>query len=252
MATELMPKRTWWSYFYEPAFRCQQFLIDAFRSRPSPAGSRELQDIRELARHRNDISDHLEPLFAEALGTRPRLIVELGVRGGMSTFVLERVARLCGNVPLVSVDIEDCSAVSRYENWHFVRQDDVAFAGIFPAWCRERKFEPELDFLFVDTSHLFEHTTREIAHWFPLVSERGKVCFHDTNQRRVYFRKDGSAGVAWNNRRGVIAAIEQCLDASFREQLDFIDVRKGWLIRHTAACNGFSVLTRLAQPPAYA
>lgn len=244
-----MPKRTLLSYFYDPVFRCQQVIIDALRLRPAAAGSRELQEIREFARCRSDISDHLETMFAEGLSAQPRLIVELGVRGGVSTYVLERVARLCGNVPLVSVDLEDCSGASRYSNWHFVKTDDITFAGAFPQWCRERRLPSELDFLFLDTSHLLEHTVQEIRHWFPLLSERAKVCFHDTNQRRLYFRKDGSVGIGWSNGRGVIGALEQYFSASFREQADFIDARNGWLIQHTAACNGFTVLTRLGQVP---
>ncbi len=89
-----------------------------------------------------DISDHLPVLFAEALEARPKLIVELGVRGGDSTFVFERVARLCGST-LLSVDIDDCSRVSPWDRWHFVREDDIAFAGRFEAWCAEHNVEAE-------------------------------------------------------------------------------------------------------------
>src|ERR1700722_1536588 len=68
------------------------------------AGS-ELPEITEIRKHalpRTDISDHLLPLFLEALAVQPQLIVELGVRSGESTFSLERVAKLCGST-LVSV-----------------------------------------------------------------------------------------------------------------------------------------------------
>ncbi|HEV2474762.1 MAG TPA: hypothetical protein VGS41_18945, partial [Chthonomonadales bacterium] len=86
---------------------------NGFVRKKPPCGSaclRELAEIEERRLRDTDISDHLPALFAEALSVQPGLILELGVRGGDSTFVLERVARLCG-CALLSVDIADCSDV---------------------------------------------------------------------------------------------------------------------------------------------
>jgi cephalosporin hydroxylase len=226
--------------------RAQHLFLDTFRTgSPLAPGSKELAEIVAKSRVRTDISDHLVPMFYEALAARPRLIVELGVRGGVSTFVLERVARLLGKLPLVSVDIDDCSRISDYGNWHFVKQDDVAFAKEFVPWCRSRDLPSEIDFLFIDTSHLYEHTLQEIRSWFPLLSNRATVCFHDTNQKRIYWRKDGSIGLGWDNNRGVISAIEEHFGTRFDETVDFVDLRKGWIIKHTAACSGFTTLIRV-------
>jgi hypothetical protein len=101
------------------------------------SGSKELDEIRQFAATPSDIDEHLERMFTETLLLRPKLIVELGVRGGASTFVFERAAALC-SATLVSVDIDDCSAVSHYARWHFVRGDDVAFAAHFQDFCRGR------------------------------------------------------------------------------------------------------------------
>jgi cephalosporin hydroxylase len=207
------------------------------------ADSVELEEIRVRARNRTDISDHLPLLFGEAMQAKPRLIVELGVRGGESTFVFERVARLCDSV-LLSVDIEDCSLVSAWDRWHFVREDDVAFAERFEAWSREHDLEPVIDVLFIDTSHLYEHTKQEIAAWLPFVAEDGRVFFHDTNLKPVYFRKDGSMGLGWQNDRGVIRAVEEHFNVRFDEKHDFIDARDGWLIRHYANCSGLTTMHR--------
>lgn len=76
---------------------------------------KEFDEVKKRAFNRTDINDHLVTLFVESLEIKPKLIVELGVRGGESTFVLERVAKLCG-AKLVSVDIRDYSNVSSYEN----------------------------------------------------------------------------------------------------------------------------------------
>lgn len=204
---------------------------------------KELNEIKEHAFIRTDVSDHLETLFIESLSIKPKLIVEIGVRGGESTFVLERVAKLCGS-KLVSVDIEDCSDVSSYEDWIFVQKDDIEFAKEFESWCKKHKIEPKIDILFIDTSHLFEHTFQEIKSWFPFLSSKSKVFFHDTNLKEVYFRKDGSMGVGWNNGRGVIRALEKYFDTSFNEKKDFIDFRNGWLIKHYSYCNGFTILEK--------
>jgi len=210
----------------------------------SSAHHPEVAAILRRTRPRTDISDHLLTLFTEGLAARPRLIVELGVRGGESTYVLERVARLSGGVPLVSVDLEDCTGACRYPNWFFVKSDDVALAQTFPEWCRERQLPAAVDLLFIDTSHLYDHTLQEIKHWFPLLSPSAKVVFHDTNLRRIYWRKDGSFGPAWTNR-GVTAAIEACLGVSLPERTDYVDLIGEWMIRHNALSNGLTVLTRI-------
>jgi hypothetical protein len=209
------------------------------------SGLVEFDEIVSYSRHRGDISDHLLTIFAESMETKPRLIVELGVRGGASTFVFERVARLCGSA-LVSVDSEDCSAASRYPGWTFVKSDDVEFARQFPKFCAGRGIEPEVDVLFIDTSHFFDHTVAEIRSWFPFLAKDGIAIFHDTNLRTISSRRDGSLVVGWNNRRGVIAAIEAYLGKSLNEKRDFLDVANGWLIKHQACCFGLTVLRRVS------
>lgn len=216
-------------------------LTDMFHNR---ALAKTFDDVRtRAATKRTDISDHLETLFLESLDINSKLIVELGVGDGESTFVLERVARFWG-AGLVSVDIEDCRDVSSYAKRIFVKQDDISFAGIFKDWCRERMLAPEIDILFIDTSHLYDHTVAEISSWFPFLAERSKVFFHDTNMKAVFSRRDGTTGQGWDNERGVIRAIEEYFETSFDESSDFSAALNGWLIRHYAICNGFMVMER--------
>ena len=223
--------------------RLQNAFIDLIHSsKPIEASSPELYEILSRSRVRTDINDHLPTLFIESLNTKPRLIIELGVRDGESTFVFERVARLC-DARVVSVDIKPASRLSQDERWRFVQSDDIEFAKRFPAWCRENGLPKEIDILFIDTSHFFEHTVQEIAHWFPLLAPRAKVFFHDTNLRRIYFRKDGSMGVAWSNR-GVIRALEKFFSKNFNEREEFTASINGWVITHYAQCSGFTILTR--------
>jgi hypothetical protein len=214
---------------------------------PLPEVGPELIEITEIRKHahkRTDISEHLLPLFLEGLAAKPRLIVELGVRTGESTFAFERVARLC-NSTLLSVDIDDCLRASTWKDWSFVKSDDIAFARQFPEWCAARGMKPEIDVLFIDTSHLYDHTVQEIKAWFPHLSQKAKVFFHDTNQRDVYFRADKSMGIGWDSNRGVIRALQEYLGVKFDENVSFTDCYKGWIIRHNALCSGFTVLERL-------
>jgi cephalosporin hydroxylase len=213
-------------------------------SRSGSSGLKELDEILERASVRSDISDHLPTLFVESVPLRPKLIVELGVRGGESTFVFERVGRLYDS-HLVSVDLLDCSKVIAFDKWHFVQADDIEYAKRFPEWCRARGIEPQIDVLFIDTSHLYEHTLEEMRSWFPLTAARSKVFFHDTNQKRVYRRRDGSFGLAWDNQRGVIRALEAYFQRRFDESNDFVAVADGWLIEHQAACSGLTMATKL-------
>jgi len=215
-------------------------------SRPPMQGtSPEVQEIVQRAASRyTDISDHLLTLFAEAASVRPRLIVELGVRGGESTFAFERAARLSG-AHVLSVDLEDCQVQSSYPKWTFLKQNDVTFASEFPDWCSSHQLSPEIDVLFIDTSQLYQHTLEELRLWMPYLSAKSKMILHDTNMKRVYRRADRSLGLGWDNDRGVIRALEETLGVKFNEAEDFVTVSGGWLIRHWAHCNGLTVLEKL-------
>jgi cephalosporin hydroxylase len=203
-----------------------------------------ISEINRNSRKRSDVSDHLTTLFLESVAMRPSMIVELGVRSGESTIAFSQVADLFES-HLISVDLDDCSQACQNSRQVFVKSDDVKFAQEFNAWCESRNFPTAIDVLFIDTSHEFEHTAAEIENWFPHLSPHSKVLFHDTNMSTVYFRKDRTMGIGWENKRGVIAAIEQYLGCEFDERHDFVHYTRGWLVKHSANCNGLTVLERV-------
>ncbi len=216
------------------------------KSRLQPTEWTEFDEVLKRSSQNTDISDHLPILFVESLAIGKGLIVELGARSGESTFVLERVAKLSKST-LVSVDIADCSHVSSSPDWVSIQQDDITSGNQFEQWCEERGLAPVIQVLFIDTSHDYWHTRQEIEVWFPCLADRAKVFFHDTNGNTLYyFRKDGSMGVpGLHSDRGVMTAIEQYFGTRFAEKRNFIDYRKGWLIKHHASSNGFTILERL-------
>ena len=112
----------------------------------------------------------------------------------------------------------------------------------------ENGIEPKIDILFIDTEHHYEQTMKEIRQWFPYLSKRAKVFFHDSNVKPVYRRKDGSLGTSRDFKRGVTRALEEYLDYSFNEEKDFVAFKNGWLIRHWANCNGFTMLEKIEAP----
>jgi hypothetical protein len=150
----------------------------------------------------------------------------------------------------LSVDIHDCSGVNvpYPEHWQFIRDDDVDFGRErFSRWCGQQQIEAKADVIFIDTSHLHEHTRNELAVWSEHLRDAGVMIFHDTNMGcGVYGRCDGSVELGWDNRRGVIKAIEEILGRSYREDCFFVDVVKGFLIKHYPNCGGLTVLKKLA------
>jgi cephalosporin hydroxylase len=223
----------------------QGYLQFFFHKGRSPlSGLKYLIEVICRSSEVTDISDHLIPILTKSVINNPRLIVELGVRGGGSTFVLERVAHLCDAV-LVSVDIEDCSGVSAYQKWVFFQEDDIAFAREFPQWCVAKGLNPQIDLLFIDTSHLFDHTCQEIESYFPLLSDTAKVFFHDTNLKEVVLRKDGTTDMGWDNNRGVIRAIEEYLGRRFDENQPFATSQYPYLITHYPYCFGLTILEKI-------
>ena len=175
----------------------------------------------------DDIRLHMERLFDTVLELKPRLMVELGIRGGVSSFALERGARLVG-AKMICVDRNDCSGVLGYAE--FVQSDDVDFAATFERFCHDRGIAPIVDFLMIDTLHTFRHTKREVEAWLPHMAPRCIMAFHDTNAKPLY--------------DGVAAYLRHWLRIPFPEQEDFVVESNGWTIEHHMECYGLTLIRR--------
>lgn len=110
-------------------------------------------------------------------------VVELGVRTGNSTLsFLAGLARAENGGMLYSCDIQksDCAEAAVSEAalsdfWKFYPEtDSVEFAG-------NVDFEPGI--VFIDTSHEFGHTTKELDVWSRKLSKGGRIILHDTLSR---------------------------------------------------------------------
>jgi hypothetical protein len=206
--------------------------------------------LGDAATASSDIRDHLGLMFHEAVATRPRLLVELGTRGAISLRGLLAAAEV-SDAHVLSVDIDDCSQVDLPEDlrkrWTFVQADDIAFAGRpFETFCAERKLPPQAEVILVDTSHVLDHTRAELTHWIPRLAPHGVMMFHDTHMGNGWYRRlDGKVDPGWDNRRGVIQAIEERLGRRYDETTLFADCAGGFAVYHVPWSNGFIVLRRL-------
>jgi predicted O-methyltransferase YrrM len=121
----------------------------------------------------SDIDDHLEFLF-ESAREHDGPIVELGTRTGVSTRAF--LAAIEGSEKeLWSVDIQRAQVPDWWfqnAQWNFLQSDSVA--KVAQEWIPQ-----EIGLLFIDSSHEYELTIRELHLYVPRVRPDGVVLMHD-------------------------------------------------------------------------
>ncbi len=177
------------------------------------------------ARSSSDIAELLPILFVMARLQAPKTLVELGTRGGESTRALIKVCDSLG-IKGRSVDLSAApSWLVELENWTHFADDDIEFGNKLASeklWPTGEKFEG-IDFLFIDTSHEYQHTVQEIATYWPLVNKGGLIVFHDTHlTHKPTWRLSRTLNWGWNNERGVTRAIEEYLNMKIREDQYYV------------------------------
>ena len=122
----------------------------------------------------SDIGDHLYRLRDEA--SRPGVkVIDLGVRSGNSTAAFLSAAEAHGG-HVWSVDISWAPLPEFWYQsgfWSFTIGDDC---DPFIVNCTP----DEVDIVFIDTSHHFQHTLDELTLYVPKVKPGGVVLLHDT------------------------------------------------------------------------
>lgn len=119
----------------------------------------------------SDIYLHVPRMVALVEALDAKHVIELGTRSGVST-----VAWLTGlertNGRLTSVDLDDAPDLGDQPRWTFVKGDDLDPAVL-------RLLDPA-EIVFIDTSHLYEQTIRELNTYRWLVRPGGVIVCHDT------------------------------------------------------------------------
>jgi predicted O-methyltransferase YrrM len=156
-----------------------------------------------------DISDHLNVIFSLTMAKKPKTILELGTRGGESTKVLTLAADLI-DAKGYSADLSDAPEwLKERENWHHFVADDTEFYKLLKdKWPNGDKYSG-IDFLFLDTSHFYDHTMQELNLYWDLLNDEGVLLLHDTNSTAEMTRRfSGNSNQGWDNQRVVIRAVE--------------------------------------------
>ena len=114
--------------------------------------------------------DHLPVLRDLVLKLDAQRVIELGCQFGPSTLALLDALEKTGGT-LTSVDIRYVPHIES-DRWRFILGDDLDPAVV-------TQLEPA-DLIFLDTSHLYEHTIRELNVYRWLVRTGGILACHDT------------------------------------------------------------------------
>ncbi len=129
----------------------------------------EAVDLQSWADAQVDMAPHYRTLTRYA--QECDVIVEWGVRGGVSTWALLDGLKPKGS--LYSVDILDCIVpprVSQDPRWTFLIGDDLD-----P--LIQKQLPPACDLVFIDTSHTYEQTVGELA--YALTLQPRRIVMHD-------------------------------------------------------------------------
>ena len=239
------------NYYYMPP---QSPYVDPI-TLPCNLPISELASYKELLIYSNqkntDISSHLPALFCHAILQNPKIIIELGVRGGESTKPLHKAAQR-SNAQLIGVDIDPMWVKKSYNsmsNAICIEMNDLDFKSYYTnSPFKNEKF----DLIFIDTSHEYTHTLQEIILFTQFLSEEGTLVFHDSNvtplENAGYIRLNGSQDFAPGNPRGVPQAIKEYFSIEFDEysyvNTTFTSQEVTWHMTHYPFCNGLTIIKK--------
>lgn len=100
------------------------------------------------------------------------VILELGVQTGRST---KKFLELCNKNDgwLFSVDLDDCSNVSKDKKWKFLHTRDDNFEYI------KSQIPKKIDVVFIDTLHEAKHVRNLFFEYYPLIKSGGYIFIDD-------------------------------------------------------------------------
>lgn len=122
----------------------------------------------------SDIWEHLPQFVRMVNEVDAYHVIELGTRSGVSTIAW--LYALEGKGRLTSVDIDPKPAIGDWPHWTFIQGDDCD-----PDVLSQL---PDAEIVFVDTSHFYEHTVKELNIYRHLVKPGGLIVCHDTQLRQ--------------------------------------------------------------------
>lgn len=158
----------------------------------------------------SDIQEYMPFLREQAAARDEPVILELGSRLGNSTLAFLLGAE-DSDGHVWSSDIADILSYPQgigklrdHPRWTFIQGDDMD-----PVL--QDKLPAEVDVLFIDTSHEYEHTLQECRAYVPRVKPGGIALFHDTHLK-------GWPGYKWDGEKAPVwqALDDYCAESGFQ------------------------------------
>lgn len=128
-------------------------------------------EYERLCNTPSDIYLHLPRFVQMVTDLNAQHVLELGTRTGVSTVAWLHALNGTGG-RLTSVDLDGKPLIGEHDHWTFIQGDDMdptISASLDPA-----------DIVFLDTSHHYTHTLRELHTYRWLVKPGGYIVCHDT------------------------------------------------------------------------
>ena len=129
------------------------------------------EEYERLCTTPSDIYEHL-PRFVDFVKVlNAQHVIELGTRTGVSTIAWLYGLESTGG-RLTSIDIDERPAIGEHEHWTFIQGDDLdpaVYSTLMPA-----------EIIFIDTSHEYLQTVKELALYRHIVQPGGLLVLHDT------------------------------------------------------------------------
>jgi len=144
-----------------------------------------------LAKIPSDINEHLFTLYNNVVSDGRKVVVELGVRAGLSTQALLTAIAQMPMAKLYSYDLDPLRPKDTPPNTTLLER--IPEAQNYDFW--DFKFGPEkgnsllvhdqwgpesIDYLFIDTEHKPEQLYKELNLWHGKVKNTGLIVLHDT------------------------------------------------------------------------
>jgi len=140
---------------------------------PIPEPVTDLQaKYLEVAATPSDIVLHLPRFVEMVVHSNATKVIELGTRTGVSTIAWLYALEQTGG-HLWSVDVDSKPPIGDYDHWTFIQGDDESDVVL-------SQLPEQVDLVFLDTSHHYEHTLRELRLYRSQVRPGGFIVCHDT------------------------------------------------------------------------
>ena len=134
--------------------------------------------VLQLAGRDTDINEYLLSLYNIPVQRNDQVVVELGA--GQSTYALTAAVNKTGG-HLYSNDISSGAVLRGFPEGKGVLDDEPNITRIIlDDLDLVKKWDKEIDFLFIDTTHTLENTRLELASWPKFVKSGGVIAMHDT------------------------------------------------------------------------